>query len=366
MLFHRLSFLILFVSYFGYGQIESVITPLSLDVETPVKGTSMFVYHDLDSSFSVSNITSLASIFELFQPYTNQTPNFGFATHDIWIAFALENTIDDSLSGYLQFDNPILDYIDVYRWNDNSFLLVGQAGDQQNGSSNVTLSRNLTVPIHITENNIDYFLVRLNNGGEQFHFSLSFLTESAIRKQDHFHQFFFGIYFGILVFVILFNTFLFFSLREKLSLYYIFYILSLGLLQLSLNGFFNEITPLLPGHWLNRLNPFFASTGVYFLLQFSREFLQLEQFARRTNRVLHIFSLLVLVNVILSIIPHVISYRISVVLINILTLLLTITIIPIAAYTLKQKFKPARYFILAFLFLVVAVGAFVAKKLWLG
>lgn len=349
---------------FGVQASYEITTTLSTNEGTVISGQNMLIFEDVKGTFDINDFQSPSTIPSFFKPYTKRTLNFGFAHHDVWIVFALENPSENDILGYLQFDNPILDNIDIYCWSETNkrFELIEKIGDQIEFQSRLVANRQLITNSDFQPNEKRFFLIRLNNGGEQFHFSLSYQTIVSFQEQDHFHQFFFGIYFGILIFVLIFNLFLYFSLKEKHSLYYLCYLFSLGVLQLSLNGFGKEFVWSSSGYLANHLNPIFASIGIYFLLLFVREFLQLNKLMKRIDSAFKWFGYLVLLNVILSAIPNDSLYQLSVIMINGLTFLLTLIIIPVAIYALKMDFKPARYFVLAFLFLVIAVGAFVLKN----
>lgn len=332
--------------------------------QTFISGRRLLFTVDNTKSLHIDSFPSLESVTQRLKPHQRATPNFGFTADDVWIAFVLENEEEYTIPGFLQFDNPILDQVDVYKWSNSrgQFELIGQTGDQRVTPISAYHSKNLVVEALLPPNRPTYFLVRLNNGGEQFHFSLSFHTSESIQQQDFFNQFFFGIYFGILIFVVIFNVFLYFSLREKLSLYYIFYLLSLGMLQLSLNGFGKQFLWTESAFIANHMNPVMATSGILFLLLFVREFLELPKLMPRINAFMTLLAWIICGNILLSLIPNDLIYKLSVVLINGLTLVLTIVIIPIALFALRLQFKPARYFVLAFLFLVIAVGAFVLKN----
>lgn len=368
MLFTLLTLLSSWISSIGlHAQIGSDWPdPTKVDAvrQTYISGRRLIFTVDEGTRLSIDSFPSLESVTTQLAPHLRATPNFGFTSNDVWIAFVLENSEEYTIPGFLQFDNPILDQIDVYKWsnNNNQFELIGQTGDQRVTPVSAYHSKNLVVEALLPPSRATYFLVRLNNGGEQFHFSLSFHTSESIQKQDFFNQFFFGIYFGILIFVVIFNVFLFFSLKEKLSLYYIFYLLSLGMLQLSLNGFGKQFLWTESAYLANHMNPIMATTGILFLLLFVKEFLELPKLMPRINALLNAMAWIIGFNVLLSLIPNDFVYKVSVVLINGLTLILTLIIIPIALFALRLQFKPARYFVLAFLFLVVAVGAFVLKN----
>lgn len=330
----------------------------------PFKSGSLSFYNDIDKSLTIKKVNQNKTVLKKFVPFLQDTPNFGFATNDIWFLTRLQNPSEETKNGFLEFSNPILDEIDLFEWNDesNQFSLVGKTGDQIAFSKRPAAQRNLLLPFTLQPKESKLVLIRINNGGEQFHFELSYKTANQLTQDDYFHQFFFGIYFGILLFVLIFNTFMYVLIKDKTSKYYVLYILSLGILQLSLNGFSKEFFWPNSDYLTNHINPIFASLGVFFLLLFTYDFLKLNTLMPRIARVFKIIGVTIFINTILACIPHPIAYQVSVLYINSVTLLLAIAIIPMAIYAVRQKFRPGRFFALAFIALVLAVLGFVLKN----
>jgi len=130
-------------------------------------------------------------------------------------------------------------------------------------------------------------------------------TEISVR--DETDRLLKGTYFGIILFVLLFNLFLYMIIREKSSLYYVIYVFSLFMLQLSHGGFaFWYLWPEL-SCLANVTNPFFASMGILALIRFTQLFLNLKKFRPRPNRFYCVIGGLDAANILLSLVytsPH--------------------------------------------------------------
>lgn len=361
-----LIFLFIGQALFAQDNLSSTIPSVKIGEESVIlfKSGSLSFYNDVDKSLTIEKINQNKETLKKFVPYLKDAPNFGFASNDIWFITRLQNPSEQDKNGFLEFSNPILDEIDLFEWNDesNQFSLVGKTGDQIAFSKRPVAQRNLLLPFTLKSKASKLVLIRINNGGEQFHFELSYKTTNQLSQDNYFHQFFFGIYFGILLFVLIFNSIMYLLIKNKTSKYYVLYIFSLGVLQLSLNGFSKEFFWPNSDYLSNHINPIFASLGVFFLILFTYDFLNLNTLMPRIARVFKIMGVTIFINTILASIPHPIAYQVSVLYINAATLLLAIAIIPMAIYAVRQKFKPARFFALAFIFLVVAVLSFVLKN----
>jgi serine phosphatase RsbU (regulator of sigma subunit) len=295
-----------------------------------------------------------------FSPLKSLYPNYGFSKADTWFRFVLKRC-DHSKNLYLRFSNPNLDEIDIYQSSKNyqnpSFL-----GDKRPDDKRAIQNRVFVCKLTHSHQEYDTILFRVNNGGEQFHFVPSIVTTNYFTKVEPKMQLIFGIYFGIILFIVIFNLFSYFSLGERTALWYALYAFSLGMLQVSLNGFGNQY--FWSGEYFsNRGNPFFASTGLLFLLFFVTNYLKTKEYAPKIHLFLFISLVSTLCCVLLSVLPFDFAYEWSVIGINAITLILNVLIIPIAVFLFrKTKLEQVKLFILAFSVLIVCVFAFILKN----
>jgi len=131
---------------------------------------------------------------------------------------------------------------------------------------------------------------------------------------------------------------------------------------LALSGYAFEFLWPSNTYLANHSLPFLASSGVFFLLLFSTTFLNTRELLPKAHIFLKIVTIVVFVNMILSIINSASFLKVSIIVINSVTLFLNFFIIPIAILTIKKGFKPARYFALAFIVLIFGVFGFILKN----
>ncbi|RMR12192.1 Sensor histidine kinase, partial [Pseudomonas savastanoi pv. glycinea] len=96
----------------------------------------------------------------------------------------------------------------------------------------------------------------------------------------------FGLIYGVLLGMLVYNLFIYLSVREVDYLYYLLYVASFGLYQMSINGVAIEyLWPDSPW-WANASTPFLMALATLFACQFSRSFLGTAQLARWLDRLL--------------------------------------------------------------------------------
>jgi len=187
-----------------------------------------------------------------------------------------------------------------------------------------------------------YYLRFESTGSVQL--PLTLLSPAAFAAKDHEQRIVFGLYYGIILALLLYNIFLFFSLRDKNYLYYVLYLASYGLLQLLLNGLASEyIWPDLPW-WSNKSMPFLISVVLLWVSRFSSNFLVCRVYAPKTDK---FFSALIFISIAGMLWSLFGNYYIAL-LISIGTIALWIpAAISAGIISWRKGYRPARYFIIA-------------------
>lgn len=346
-------------SYFTQAQ-EAVTLDAGSPHEIQLKDGRFWFYEAKEQQDT--KISDLESGKVTFQKLPKLYPNFGFVQHDVWFRFIVRNPQRDTLHSLLRLSNPNLDLIDLFQENQTgNWTQIASVGDKRPLGNKMFLNRNFIMPIAIAPASTDTFLLRVNNGGEQFHFVPSLVKYEFFLEEDAQSQLYFGIYFGIIAFILLFNLFSYFSLKERTALWYASYVFCLGMLQISLVGYGSQY--LWGGEYFsNHANPFFASASILFLLYFCMDYLRTRSLMPRVHRILLIMHWGIVACLVLSIIPLGITYEISVVGINGITLVLNMAIIPLAVLAIRKNLQQAKLFLLAFSVLIISVFGFVLKN----
>jgi two-component system, sensor histidine kinase LadS len=323
-----------------------IICLLVLNINPSVHASSVYYYIDKDREVNDLNTAAGLSYIKL----DKNSLNLGFYDGQVWL-----KVLPDSSSEILEFLNPNLDEIHFYQ--DGTEYL---AGDLYPFRRKPIQTKYFRFPVKDRSHSI---FVRISNHGDQFYLPVRMTTEQNIKTFDFSDQFINGLYYGLLIFVFLLNLFMFVVIRERENFFYVLYIAGLFFLQFSLAGYaFQFIWPD-SAFWANRSLPLFASLSVYFLAIFVLNFLKIKEFNLRAYQFLRTVSYILLGNIVLSLFPGNFSYRSSIWIINIITLILNIMIIPIALKIWSKHFKPARFFSVAFFLLIFSVFIFILRNI---
>jgi len=319
--------------------------------------------HDLDYLLDTKRKLDIKSIpFDNFKNYKKSAPNFGFYDGVVWLKFKINCPVSKVL--VLELENPNLDIVQIYEKNNNEkkFKYLTSSGDYFPFSHRKTEHRFFQFPLHFTQNITKEIIIRIDNHGDQLYIPISLSNQENLAKRDYFEQYISGIYFGILLFVLLLNLFIYLVIKEEANLYYLLYLAGLIFLQLGLSGYGFQFIWKNSPYFANHSLPILASFSVFALLKFTRLFLNTKEIIPKIDKILHIVSLIILTNIGISFVDLFFAYKTSIVIINILTLLLNIAIIPITIFAIMQKFKPGRFFLLAFIVLIISVFAFILRN----
>ncbi|MCB0395949.1 MAG: SpoIIE family protein phosphatase [Flavobacteriales bacterium] len=291
-----------------------------------------------------------------FKPYEKTIPNFGFYDGAVWIRIRVTSRTPREL--ILELKNPNLDLVERYEFYKGKPVLMESTGDYFPFSHRPVDHRFYQFSIWSPTD----ILLRIDNHGDQFYLPMALWTKTSVAKRDYDEQYIFGIYYGIVFFVFLLNLFIYLIIRERANLYYLLYLLGLVFLQMGLGGHgFQYLWPDHP-YVANHSLPFLASLTVFFLIRFTQWFLNTASVMPGADRFFRWVGVLVLLNALLACVNVQAAYQASILAINILTFLLNIAIIPTAIVAVRRKFKAARFFLIAFIALIISVFAFILRN----
>jgi len=344
-----------------------VFMTMSLGKESD-QGFTYVVYNPLKivgalpANSEINSADIIATLADNTFEETGPVPTFGFSDEHHWIKLKVFNFDDEYKEQILEVKSPILNVCNLYESSGAGATQLYSTGDNKLFRFRPRDHLNYQFPVSLEPNSHREFLLEVSTEGEQLQVPLALLDPSEISSRDEKDRLLRGIYFGIILFVLLFNLFLYLIIREKSSLYYVLYIFSLLILQVSLTGFgFRFLWPN-SIYVANVANPFFASLSIFALIRFTQEFLNLKKFYPLINKAFDITGHIVAVNCLLALVYTPITFKVSVLTINIIALLLNIAIIPVVALVWKKKFAPARFFLYAFIVLVASVFLFILNN----
>ena len=189
---------------------------------------------DKGGKWAIRQVSS-ASFAQLFFSGTEDTPNFGFTNSVYWGRVYLQNPLNRSTTWYLELAYPNMDHIQIFVRQKDGRFLIRTAGDQLPFAKRGIIHRNflfaLTIPPRVHQE--IYIRVRSE---DTMQLALVLWNPKTILEKSTEEHYVSGIYFGIMLAMILYNFFLFTGVRERSYIFYVLYITSFAMFQAAYRG----------------------------------------------------------------------------------------------------------------------------------
>jgi two-component system, sensor histidine kinase LadS len=267
------------------GVASAAIQPLVLqldDSELALAPTTLYsIDHGLTATAEeVYRLVETAA----FQPLPQGNATFGFVDGAYWFHVRLLSRDSRLHRRILVLDYALLDQIDLYVRRADGALEHSVSGDMHPFSSRAVSFRapNFFIDVHPGEQ-IDLLVRAKSKSSMQV--PLKLFSETAFFEKLEELQLGAGVYYGILLGLLLYNLILFASLRDPNYFYYTLYVGGFGLAQLCLSGLaFQYLWPNSPDI-ANLAIPLSMALAMLLMLQFVRAFLDLKTRLIIGNRV---------------------------------------------------------------------------------
>lgn len=286
-----------------------------------------------------------------------EAPSFGFTNSAYWFHVKLLNRSSPESDWMLEGLYPIMDLIEAYFIYPDGQIVTLRAGDSVPFHERSRAHYNINFSFELEPGQaVDVFLRARTTGSMQMPITL--LTEDAFNMASHKNQIVFGVYYGMLFSMLLYNLLIYLSIRDINYLYYVAYISSYGLFQFSLNGLAYEyLWPDSPW-WNNRSISALMGFGMFFILIFSRSFLQMKRYAPGLNKfLLGLMAFFAVISVLALFLPY--KYIIPVATFGGFVAASSIMLSGIVCW--RRGVKSARYFMISWVALLVGMMLYTFK-----
>ncbi|KTC57607.1 MULTISPECIES: sensor histidine kinase [Pseudomonas syringae group] len=251
-------------------------------------GRAIQVFEDPTGEATIESVIAAAHA-GAFQSVPAGTFNAGYSHSAFWLKVELTyRPIDASIHNdwLLELAYPPMDHVDFYVPDaDGNPGRVWQTGDMLPFSSRQFAQNNYLFQLDLPAGQTRTLYMRIRSEGS-VQAPLNLWSTHAYLEAQPTKVYVFGLIYGVLLGMLVYNLFIYLSVREVDYLYYLLYVASFGLYQMSINGVAIEyLWPDSPW-WANASTPFLMALATLFACQFSRSFLGTAQLARWLDRLL--------------------------------------------------------------------------------
>ncbi|QJI31186.1 response regulator [Pseudomonas sp. ADAK18] len=323
------------------GAVEFTDTTRSLPL-----GQVMQVLEDPSGNLDIKDVSSQGNA-DRFKPHDKATLNAGYSRSVFWLKVNLHylpKSPHAPRTWLLELAYPPLNHLDLYQTDGaGGYRLAARTGSAMPFSSREIRQSNYLFKLEFAPDQQETLYLRLQSQGS-IQAPLTLWSSTAYLEQQPLRLYVLGVIYGVLLGMLIYNLFIYLSVRDTSYLYYILYIASFGLYQLSVNGvavqYFWPNSP----WWANAAVPFLIGSAALFGSLFARSFLHTALYSRWLNRLLVGLAACGAGVMVLALLT---SYALALRLATGLALIFTVTIFVAAIKAWYCGQRMARYFIIA-------------------
>ncbi|MDQ3191836.1 MAG: SpoIIE family protein phosphatase [Bacteroidota bacterium] len=321
-------------------------------------GSSAFLFEDISGNITIDSLILNPEKYK-FNSVNSDNLNIGFTSSVYWLKVNLKLTSSFPEYFFLETAKPITNIAELYFPDKQGQYWMKVSGDDRIFENKDIPHRSTLFNLPLFPDNQSTIYIKLFTDGEVLILPLKLWKPEGLRIKDYHEQYAFGFFYGILFFVILIFLFFYFALKEKSFLYYVLFVISVGLLQFSLDGYTMQfLTPNNP--WLgHRIVPITACLSLIFVLLHAKVYLDTKNNLPVFNKIFTGFILAGAIVLVVSFTEGILYTKVFPV-INIIVLFSNLTVIAAVILALKKKIKVNFFYLTAFILLMVGAITFIS------
>lgn len=200
-------------------------------------------YADSTGKLSINEIITLKKN-NAFKTWTGGiTFNRGISKSVYWLYIPVKNITNDVKEAVLKISSGI-DSTWLYETDNlNTHSLIYKSSRYTPFNKRPFPYRLTAFPVQLKGRETKYLLLKADNGKRGIYFPLYMQSAQQILKEDLQKHWIYGVFFGVFLFIILYNIFLYASMKDNIHLWYAAYALSAIFFMIQDEKFYTELYP---------------------------------------------------------------------------------------------------------------------------
>ena len=275
----------------------------------------------------------------------------GFFPIAKWIKFDIQNSSQEE-EWLLEFAFPLIYQLHMYEVTEKGYKKLVTSGADFPYEMREMDHRNFAFTINVKPNETKSFYTVLH-GGADLHPAIKLWSKDAFVEHIQIEHIVLGLFYGMLIVMVAYNLFLYFSLKIRAYLYYVILMFCTMIAQLALNGLgYKFLWPNFP-EWNVMAVPFWVGISCVFVILFTKSFLDTAKYVPRFRYLSYALILLNIIMVAFLFIEHYIALNLM-----FLSTFATFTaVITVTIVSLIKGVREARFLVLGWS--VFLIGVFV-------
>ncbi len=310
-----------------------------------------FSYFNAKEDFTYSSLDG-----KLFDKEAFQNIDLGVLEEDLYVKMDLDEIdglIQDSLY-VVEISNPSFREVELLRFNASGEIASRIRAGTGLSKTNPLKNPNPFFRI-IPDEELSSILVFKIRSSVPVEFDVSISPSTTFFQNYSLRLIIISTYFGIMIALFLYNLILYFSVKDKVYLFYCFYILFIALAQLSLSGY--SYFFLMENAFLYEVSIIgFTALSSIFVIPFIQLFLKTDVYVPKYDRFLYLIPLSYIVALIFRVFGFVQwSYSLT----DLNGMVLAICFFSIGIIAARKGYRSAYFFLLAWSFLLFGLVVFI-------
>lgn len=313
----------------------------------------MSIYRNGASDLTIEEAAKLSVDGQFEEPETDDPShtNFGLTTEEIWLGLAFSVREEVPRHWFVEVGYASLDEVNLYLLENGDLVFHGRSGDLLPFVSKPVRHRNHVFPVSLSAGS-DYQLFLSVRSEGTLTVPVTLWQGEALWASDQQTYGALSLYYGVLLALLVYNLFLFFSLRDLLYLTYVGFIGCLALGQAGLSGLTGQfLWPDIP--WLVNVSPTagVAAAGVFGAL-FVQRFLAGTPERLKLGWLMPAMSVAYGLTFLMAVFG---SYHLAAVAVNLISMVFALFALLMGAVSLLRREPGARFFVLAWISFLLGV-----------
>jgi signal transduction histidine kinase len=308
-------------------------------------GSGIKYYIDNNASQNINTIQQQQN----FVTSTEKVPDFGLLKVPVWLKVQVTNT-SNARDIQLQFEQSFLQNIDFY-YPDHGKYKVNQSGEVYSFGTRMINYHKFVYNFNIPKDSTVTYYFRVKSI-LKMRMPITLGKKDAIIDSNLAKNICFGFFFGLMLVMFFYNLFIYIVLRESIYLYYVAYILIVGLVQTTYEGYAFQY--LWPNNGFIAIRSFFVLTALVNIsgLEFVRRFLNTQTFLPKLDKISYGIYIIYVIDIFFIIKGDFFTgYQI----IQAFGGPVSIYILTVSIMIAKRGYRPAKFFLLAWTPLIIGI-----------
>ncbi len=239
--------IIIYLLLFSYLSSNTFIIEDNTKLYGVTTSKYQYTYVDKTSKLTIDDIILLKDFKQI------KKTNFKATKDKVWTKFSLKNLSSYNRRLFFENDRSLLDIIDIYIFKNDVPYRKIKLGDTRSIELREMQTRKSTFLLDVPKNS-EFTIYIMHEGYSSISTFWKIFDRDNYIKTATFEAVAWGFFIGIILTLILYNTIIYFTIKENSFLIYVFMLIFFTIYQIYINGFYYQFFSFLNIEFLHNIN----------------------------------------------------------------------------------------------------------------